>query len=69
MKLVKINKSKSYKKCDIKGKLKFENYKNCSEVTHLDNKIKYLEKNKVNINSLQKNHKKFLRNNKSILKT
>ena len=31
----------------------------------LDNKIKYLEKNKINIDSLEKN----LKNNKSILKT
>ena len=35
----------------------------------MDNKIKYLEKNKINIDSLKKNNKKFIRNNKSILKT
>ena len=37
--------AKRRKKCVIKGKLKFENYKNCLEATHLDNKINYLEKN------------------------
>ena len=38
-------KAKGTKKCVIKRKLKFENYKNCLEATQLDNKIKYLEKN------------------------
>ena len=38
-------KAKDTKKCVIKRKLKFENYKNCLEATQLDNKIKYLEKN------------------------
>ena len=52
-----------------KRKLKFENYKNCLEVTQLDNKIEYLEKNKINIDSLQKSKKQFIKNNKSILKT
>ena len=42
-------KLKGTKKCVIKRKLKFENYKNCLEATQLDNKIKYLEKNKINI--------------------
>ena len=45
-----------------KKKLKnFENYQNCFEAIQLDNKVKYLEKNKINIDSL--------RNNKLILKT
>ena len=34
---------KAAKKCVIKRKLKFENYKNWLEATQLDNKIKYLE--------------------------
>ena len=33
-----------HKKCVIKRKLKFENYKNCIVATKLDNKINYLEK-------------------------
>ena len=31
--------------------------------------MKYLEKNKINIDSLKKSHKKIIRNNKSTLKT
>ena len=42
-------KAKGTKKCVIKWKLKFENYKNCLETTQLDNKTKHLEKNKINI--------------------
>ena len=37
-------KAKSTKKCVIKRKLNFQNYKNCLEATQLDNKINYLEK-------------------------
>ena len=59
-------KAKGTKMCVIK--LKFENYKNCLEVTQLDNKINHLEKNKINIDSLKSNPKKFITNNKSILK-
>ena len=55
--------------CVIKRKLKFENYKNCLETTQLDKKIKYLEKNKINIDRLKRNHKEFIRNKKPILKT
>ena len=35
-------------------KLKFENYKNYLGATKLKNKIKYLEKNKNNIDSLKR---------------
>ena len=37
-------KIKSNGKCIIKRKLKFENYKNCLEVTQLENKINRLKK-------------------------
>ena len=50
----KDKKTKGTKKCVIKRKLKFEKYKNCLEATQLDNKIKYLEKNEINIDSLKK---------------
>ena len=40
-------KGKGKKKCIIKRKLKFENYKSCLEATELDNKINYLEKIKL----------------------
>ena len=39
------------------------------EAAQLDNKVKYQEKDKINIDSLKKNHKELIRNNKSILKT
>ena len=51
---VKRKKKKHTKNYVIKRKLKFENYKNCLEATQLDNKIEYLEKNKINIDSLKK---------------
>ena len=41
----KDEKVKGTKKCIIKTKLKFENYKNCLEATQLENKINYQEKN------------------------
>ena len=47
-------KAKGTKKCIIKRKLYFKNYKNCLEAIQLNNKIKYLEKNKINIDSLTK---------------
>ena len=63
------NKEKGAKKCVIKRKLKFENYENCLGATKLENKVNYLEKHKINLDSLKKNHVKSIRNNKSILKT
>ena len=62
-------KAKGTKKCVIKRKLKFENYKNCLEATQLDNKTNYLEKNEINLESLKEDHKEFIKNNKLILKT
>ena len=47
----------------------FVNHKNCLEATQLDNKINYLEKNEINLGSLKKDHKEFIKNNKLILKT
>ena len=62
-------KGKDTKKCVTKRKIKFENYKNCLETTQLDEKINYLEKNEINIDSLKKDKKEFIKNNKLILKT
>ena len=45
----------------IKRKFNFENYKNCLEVTQLDNKMKDLEKNTINIDSLKRNNKEFIK--------
>ena len=58
-------KPKYTKICFIKIKLKFENYQNCFEATQFDNKMKYLSKNKINIDSLKKNCEQLIRNNTS----
>ena len=42
-------------------KLTFENYKNCLETIQLDNKINYLEKHEINVDSLKKEHKQFVK--------
>ena len=38
-------KAKSTKKCIIKRKLKFQDYKNCLETAQIERKINYLRKN------------------------
>ena len=40
-------------------KLKFQDYKSCLEATQLGTKINQLEKNKVDVDSLGENNKKF----------
>ena len=56
--VVKLKKKKEQKKRAIKRKLKFRNYKNCLEAMQLDNKEKYLEKNKIDTDRIKENHKK-----------
>ena len=51
-----------------KRKIKFENYKNCLGATKLENKLNYLEKNKIDIDSIKENHKEFTKNSTLILK-
>ena len=41
-----------------KKKRKFENYKDCFEAIQLENKINHPEKNKIDVDSLKKDHKK-----------
>lgn len=36
--------------------MKLEDYKNCLEVTQLENEVNHLEKNDIVVNSLKKNH-------------
>ena len=62
-------KAKSRKKCVIKRKLKFENYKNCLEAIQLKNEINNLENNKTDIESLEKYKIEFIKNNKLTSKT
>ena len=47
-------KARGTRKCVIKRKLKFENYKNCLEATQLENKINHLEKREINIDIVLK---------------
>ena len=47
-------KAKRTKRCVLKRKLKFENYNSCLEAIELENKIDYLENDKINIDSLKK---------------
>ena len=42
--LINYKMAKGTKKCIIKRKLKFEDYKHCLEATQLENKINHLEK-------------------------
>ena len=39
------------------------------EATQIDNKLNYLEKNKINVDSLSEDHGKYIKNNKLILQT
>ena len=54
-------KAKAMESCVIKRKLKFGNYKNYLETTHLENKINRLEKGENDIDSLEKGHKEFIK--------
>ena len=54
MTVVKIKKAHGTRKCLIERKHKFESYKNCLEATHLENKRNYLEKNKIDRDSIKK---------------
>ena len=53
--------AKGTKKCVMKRKLKFEDYKYCLEAAHIENKIKYLEKNKIDVDSLKEDQKEFIK--------
>ena len=47
-------KAKGTKKCVIKRKLKFEDYKDCLDETQLENKTNHQEKNKNDLYSVKK---------------
>ena len=63
----KNKKAKGTKKCVTKRKHNFENYKICLEATQLENKVSHLEK-KIEVDSLKKDLKEFIKNNKLTLK-
>ena len=57
-------KAKGTKKCVIKRKRKFQDYKNCSEAAQIENKIIQIDPD-----SLQEDQKELIKNSKLILKT
>ena len=64
-----IKKSEGTKKCVIKRKLKFQDYKNCLKASQIISKVNYLEKKKVNIGYLKEDQRKFIEKKKITLKT
>ena len=60
MTLVKMNKQKVEKRLSQK-KLRFEDYKSCLEATQLE------EKNEINISSLERDFKEFIKDVKGIM--
>ena len=61
--LMKDKKAKGTKKCVIKRKLKFQDYKNSLEEAQTETEMNHLEKYKIDVDSL----KEFIKNNKLIL--
>ena len=66
--VVKIKKPNGTKMCVVKRRLKSEDYKHCLEAAKLENKINYLDTNNLNMDNLQENHKKLLKNGELTLK-
>ena len=52
-------KTKGTKKCIVKEKIKFEDFKSCLETTQLENTINHLEKKKWNC--FKKDHEDFIK--------
>ena len=60
--------AKDRKKCVIKRKLKFKDYKKCLKVSQIENKINYLEKKEIDVDCLKEDKKEFVKK-KLMLKT
>ena len=54
---MKMKKAKDTKKCVIKRKLKFQDYKNCLEAAQFENKVNHLEKNEIDVDRLKEDQK------------
>ena len=61
--------TKGSKRCVIKRKLKFDDYKHFLEATELENRINHLQQNNLDNNYLRKIMKNSLKNKKIILKS
>ena len=57
----KDKKGRGTKTCVAKRNIKFENYKSCLEATQFNNKINYLERKEINIDSFKRDHKEFIK--------
>ena len=53
--------AESIKKCAIKRKLFLKKFKNCLEAAKVENKINHLEKNKIDVDSLNEKQKEFIK--------
>ena len=53
--------AESIKKCAIKRKLFLKKFKNCLEAAQVENKINHLEKNKIDVDSLNEKQKEFIK--------
>ena len=60
-------KAKGTKRCVIKGKLKFEDYKESLKVCQTENVMKYLKKKEIDVDCLKEDKKEFVKD-KLILK-
>ena len=54
-------KAQGAKKCVIKRKLKFQDYKDCLEAAQMERKIEYFKKKIFYIDSLNEDQKEFLK--------
>ena len=61
--------TKGSKRCVIKRKLKFDDYKHFLEATELENRINHLQQNNLDNNNLRKIMKNSLKNKKIMLKS
>ena len=61
--------TKGSKRCVIKRKLKFDDYKHFLEAIELENRINHLQQNNLDNNNLRKIMKNSLKNKKIILKS
>ena len=62
-------KKQKAQKSFIKQQFTFEDCKGCSEATQLENKIKQLAKNRLDVDSLRENYEEFIKNNKLLLRS
>ena len=64
----KDKKERRTKKCIIRRKFNFQDYKNSLETAQVENRIKHLEKNKIDVERLKELQKELVKNNKLLLK-